>query len=68
MSVKIQTLLYSLSYSAMLEISVILICTISILRYFIIIIIFVYTYICFNTFLYVYGLCVCNKDILLLLA
>ena len=54
--------LYSLSHSAMVEISVMLISTI--LRCDIILFLLLFLYM-FNIFLYVYGPCVCNKDILL---
>ena len=58
--------LYSISHSAMVEISVMLISTI--LRCDIILLLFLLLFLyMFNIFLYVYGPCVCNKDILLLL-
>ena len=56
--------LYSLSHSAMFEISVMLISTILLCDILLILLLFLYM---FNNFLYVYGPCVCNKDILLLL-
>ena len=59
--------LYSFSHSAMVEISIILICTIllcDILLLLLLLLLYLYM---FNNFLYVYGSCVCNKDMLLLL-
>ena len=60
--------LYSLSHSAMVEISVMLISTI-LLCDIILLFFFDYcSYICLTfIYIYIYGPCVCNKDILLLL-
>ena len=58
--------LYSLSYSAKVEISVMLISTILLCDILLLLLLYC-SYICLKIFLYVYGPCVCNKDILLLL-
>ena len=55
--------LYSLSHSTMAEISVMLISTILLCD--ILLLLLYCSYICLTIFLYVYGPCVCNKDILL---
>ena len=58
--------LYSLCHSAMVEISVMLISTILLCDIILLLFLLLFLYM-FNIFLYVYGPCVCNKDILLLL-
>ena len=58
--------LYSLSHSVMVEISVMLISTILLCDIILLLFLLLFLYM-FNFFLYVYGPCVCNKDILLLL-
>ena len=58
--------LYSLSHSAMVEISFMLISTILLCDILLLLFLLLFLYM-FNIFLYVYELCVCNKDILLLL-
>ena len=57
---------YSLSHSAMVEISVMLISTFLLCDILLLLFLLLFLYM-FNIFLYVYGPCVCNKDILLLL-
>ena len=58
--------LYSFFHTAMVELSVMLISTILLCDILLLLFLLLFLYM-FNIFLYVYGPCVCNKDILLLL-